>query len=288
MQQVATGYGLVEGPVWDPAKGLYFSDVMLGGVHLLDRSGGVSLAIPKRRGIGGMARHEAGGLVVGGRDVAYVDFDGGAPRPILKPDDGAGEIGFNDLTTDARGRVYVGSLAFRVFGGEEAKPGFLRLIDFDGSSRAISDGVMLTNGLGFSPDGKRLYHSDARALIVRVYDVAADGSVGPWRTFADFGPAGAPDGLKVAADGSVWVADARGGRVAVFNPDGSHRQDVKVPLPMVTSLCFGGEDLQDLYVVTGSDGGPHENCGSVFLTRADVPGLPLPLARIPVPAPVAV
>jgi xylono-1,5-lactonase len=58
----------------------------------------------------------------------------------------------------------------------------------------LSDGVMLTNGLGFSPDGRHLYHSDARAGLVRVYDVLADGSVGPWRQFADLGPPGVPDG----------------------------------------------------------------------------------------------
>ena len=91
-----------------------------------------------------------------------------------------------------------------------------------------------------------------------------------------------PDGLKVASDGSVWVADAHGGRVAVFNLDGSHRHDVPVPLPMVTSLCFGGDDLRDLYVVTGSRGGPSENCGSVFRTRVDVPGLALYPARVSV------
>jgi gluconolactonase len=84
----------------------------------------------------------------------------------------------------------------------------------------------------------------------------------------------------VAADGSVWVADARGGRVAVFEPDGAHRMDLAVPLPMVTSVCFGGEDLRDLYVVTGSDGGPHENCGTIFRTRVDTPGLPLSPARV--------
>jgi gluconolactonase len=114
---------------------------------------------------------------------------------------------------------------------------------------------------------------------VRVYDVNADGSVGAWKTFASLAP-GVPDGLKVATDGSVWVADAHGGRVAVFEPDGKHRQDVAVPLPMVTSVCFGGDDLRDLYIVTGSRGGPHENCGSIFKTRVDVAGLPLPPARV--------
>jgi len=282
MQQVATGYGLIEGPVWDPGRGLYFSDVMNGGVHLLESAGKVSLAVPKRRGIGGMALHASGGLVVGGRDIAFVSLTGGATQSLLSLDAIPGATGFNDLTTDDAGRIYVGSLAFRVFGGETPKPGHLHVIDLDRTMRTLSDGVMLTNGLGFSPDGQRLYHSDARGPLVRVYDVRPDGSVGPWRQFASLGESGVPDGLKVASDGSVWVADAHGGRVAVFNADGTHRHDLAIPLPMVTSLCFGGQDLRDLYVVTGSRGGPHENCGSIFRTRVDVAGLPLPPARVAV------
>jgi len=280
MQQVATGFGLVEAPVWDPRKGLYFSDVLNGGVHLLDRKGEVSLIVPKRRGVGGMALHEKDGLVMGGRDIAFFPLGNAAPKSWLATADVPGATGFNDLTTDKQGRVYVGSLAFRVFGGEAPNPGLLHVIDLDGRVRKISEGILLTNGLGFSPDGNHLYHSDSRSAHVRVYDVRPDGSVGPWRKFAELGSAGVPDGLKVASDGSVWVADARGGRVAVFNADGSHRNDVKVPLPMVTSVCFGGDDLKDLYVVTGSDGGPNEKSGSVFRVRVGVAGLPLPLARV--------
>ena len=222
MQEVASGYGLVEGPLWDPAKGLYFTDVMLGGVRLLSADGAVTTVLEKRRGIGGLALHANGGLVFGGRDVSYVDLKGGASTVLLGSETLDGAIGFNDLTTDAAGRVWVGSLAWRVFGGDEPKPGGLHVIDLDGLARKVSDGVMLTNGLGFSPDGTRLYHSDSRSQLVRVYDVAADGSVGPWRSFTAFD--GVADGLKVAADGSVWVADARGGRVAVFEPDGAHRE----------------------------------------------------------------
>jgi xylono-1,5-lactonase len=283
MERMATGYGLIEGPVWDPARGLYFSDVLNGGVFLLDRAGKVSPVLPKRRGIGGMALHAANGLVVGGRDIAVVNLADGATRSLLALDAIAGATGFNDLTTDQAGRIYVGSLAFRVFGGDPPKPGHLHVIDLDGRMRTLSDGVMLTNGLGFSPDGSRLYHCDAREGIVRVYDAKPDGSVGPWRQFATMGEGRVPDGLKVATDGSVWVADAHGGRVAVFEADGRHRQDIAVPLPMVTSVCFGGDDLRDLYVVTGSRGGPHDNCGSIFRTRADVAGLPLPLARVSSP-----
>ena len=278
MEQVAGGYGLVEAPVWDPARGLLFSDVLNGGVFCLGRNGDVSPVIPKRRGVGGMALHAHGGLVVGGRNIAWVGDDG-ETRVLLDPAVIPGAIGFNDLTTDKAGRIYVGSLAYRVF-ADPPKPGFLHVIDLDGSMRTLSDNVMLTNGLGVSPDGARLYHCDARASLVRVYDVAADGAVGPWRQFVTLGEGRVADGMKVASDGSVWVADARGGRVAVFEPDATHRRDIAVPLPMVTSLCFAGDDLQDLYIVTGSEGGPGENCGSIFKTRADVAGLPLAPARV--------
>lgn len=280
MQEVATGFGLIEAPVWDRAKGLYFSDVLNGGVYLLDRRDEVSQIVPKRRGVGGMALHEAGGLVIGGRDIAFFPLGNASPKSWLAIADIPGATGFNDLTTDESGRIYVGSLAFRVFGGDAVQPGHLHVIELDGRSRAISDGVLLTNGLGFSPDGRRLYHSDSRSNHVRVYEVKQDGSVAPWQVFAQLGPSGVPDGLKVASDGSVWVADARGGRVAVFNADGSHRTDIEAPLPMVTSVCFGGDDLKDLYIVTGSEAAPTATSGSIFRLRVEVAGLPLPPARV--------
>ena len=89
MQRVATGFGLIEGPVWD-ASGLYFSDVINGGVHLLDRADKVSLVVPKRRGIGGMALHASDGLVVGGRDIAFVRLADGHTRTLLALDAIAG------------------------------------------------------------------------------------------------------------------------------------------------------------------------------------------------------
>ena len=280
MQELATGYGLIEGPVWDRTNGLYFSDVLGGGIYLLDRQDKVSLAVPKRRGVGGMALHADGGLVVGGRDIVHVNLANQTMTVLLDQKAAGNAVGFNDLTADASGRCYVGSIAYAIFRAEEPKVGNLYLIDLDGGVRQVSDGILLTNGLGFSPDGRLLYHCDAGRGLVRAYDVHADGSLGQWRAFAALGPGSVPDGLKVAVDGSVWIADARGGRVVVFAPNGRLRAEVAVPRPMVTSLCFGGDDLRDLYIVTGSRGGPSEACGTIYRLRADVAGLPLPAARV--------
>lgn len=279
MRQMATGYGLVEGPTWHPEKGLLYSDVLNGGVFSLSPDGEISVAVPYRKGIGGIVPHEAGGVVVGGRNLAYKSFAGDRSVVLLDNDVTPEAVGFNDFTTDAKGRIYAGSLAFKVFGGGEPKPGHLHRVDLDGSIHTLSDGVMLTNGMGFSPDGALLYHADARDDVVRVYDVDGDGGVGPWRPFVHTSD-GHADGLAVAEDGSVWIAIAHGSRVDVHEPDGGLRKSLPVPLPMVTSVCFGGDDLMDLYVVTGSRGGPSENCGTVYKTRADVPGLPVAAARV--------
>lgn len=278
MEKIVTGYGLIEGPLWMPDRGLLFSDVQNGGVYVLGADGLVSTLIEHRKGIGGMVEHADGGIVVGGRNICFKGLGDDRSVVLLDKDVTETAIGFNDFTTDRAGRLYVGSLGFVVFSDQPERPGHLHVIDLDGSVRTVSDGIMLTNGMGFSPDGSRLYHSDARANIVRVYDVK-DGDVGAWQTFASYDD-GHPDGLCVATDGAVVVAVAHGSRVDVFEPDGTLRQSLPCPLPMVTSVAFGGEGLEDLYVVTGSVGGPDELSGTVFRTGIGVAGLPVSPCRV--------
>ena len=279
MEELATGFGLVEGPTWLKDKGLLFSDVIRGGVYLLNDSNEISTILEHRRGIGGIAIHEEDGLIVGGKNIAYKSFTGDKTTILLSNDVTEAALGFNDLTTDSKGRVYVGSVAFKVFSNDEMIPGHLHVIDVDGSVRTVSDGVMLTNGLGFSPDGRTLYHADARDAVVRQYEVSPDGNVTDWKPFVQTNN-GHPDGLAVAEDGSIWIAMAYGSRVDVFESNGALRESLPVPLPMVTSVCFGGPDLKDLYVVTGSRGGPSDICGTIFRTRVDVPGLPISEAKV--------
>ena len=283
MDKLAHGYGLVEGPVWVPGRGLVFSDVHGGGVHCLAKDGAVTTVFPHRRGIGGMALHIDNGLVVGGRNIAFKSFAGGDTQVLLDRDPERGNVGYNDLTTDAEGRVYAGSLGSAVFEEAEQVPGDLYLIDLDGSARIVARDVLLTNGLGFSPDGETLYHSDSRRRTVHCYSVATNGDLGEKRSFAELDD-GAPDGLAVSADGAVWVAVAGGGCIAVFEPEGRLRERIPIPVPVCTSVCFGGDDLTDLYVVTGSDGVEGDRVGAVYRARVAVPGLPVPPARIPVDA----
>ena len=280
MEQLAQGYGLVEGPVWEPGKGLLYSDVLFGGVFRLNLDGDVETVFEHRRGIGGMALHEAGGLIVSGRNLSFKPFSGGATVTVLEQDESAGVVGFNDLTTDAAGRIYAGALgASPVFDdGREPRAGDLYLVDLDGSARVVARDVQLTNGLGFSPDGGTLYHSDSRRQTVFCYSVAADGALGEKRPFVKT-EGGAPDGLAVSEDGAVWVALAGGSGVGVYSPSGAQQGFIEIPQPMCTSVCFGGDDRRDLYVVSGSEGSQGDRAGAVFRARTDVAGLPVAAAR---------
>ncbi|MCB1684782.1 MAG: SMP-30/gluconolactonase/LRE family protein [Pseudomonadales bacterium] len=285
MRELTRGYGLIEGPVWDPQRGLIFSDVLVGGVYCIESDGRVSTLFEHRRGIGGMALHAAGGLVVSGRNVAFKPFDGGATVTLLDRDEAAGNVGYNDLTTDAAGRIYVGSLGSSpVFDdGRSPAAGDLYLIDLDGSSRVVGEDVRLTNGLGFSPDGRILYHSDSRRGTVFCYSVEASGGLGEKRPFVTL-QKGVPDGLVVSEDGAVWVALAGGGSgVAVFESDGRLREHIAIPDPMCTSVCFGGEDRRDLYIVSGSEGNPEPNSGAIYLHRCAVPGVAVAVAGTALP-----
>src|SRR5690606_3625471 len=130
--------------------------------------GSVDTVIPHRRGMGGVVPHADGGFVVSGRNIAWKRPSGDST--VLFDDETSD--GFNDLTTDADGRVYVGSLRFDPLAGgatgNGGEPGDLYCIDLDGGVRKVGADVKLTNGLGVSPDGTKLYHSDSNACVVWV------------------------------------------------------------------------------------------------------------------------
>jgi gluconolactonase len=274
METLVTGYGLIEGPRVDAQDQLYFSDARDGGVYCRAPDGEVVTVVPKRRGVGGIALHASGGVVISGRDICHVRD--GESRSVFRRED---VPGWNDLFTDAAGRVLVGSQRFDPFAEEATRvPGELYRIGPAGATEELYGDVGLTNGIGFSPDARRLYHSDSDRGHVILHDLAEDGSCTNRRVFVKT-QGGAPDGLAVDEEGGVWVAIFGGGCVTRYAPDGSTDRSVPVPARAVTSLCFGGSDRRDLYVVTG-DNQERSLRGCVFRTRVDVPGLPAPLARV--------
>jgi gluconolactonase len=258
-------------------------DVTEGGVLEIDLTNGEARTVVEhRKGIGGIALH-ARGLIITGRNVCLKE-PSGATTVILAPDVERGVQGFNDLVVDARGRIYVGAMCFRVADGyEAARPGLLYRIDVDGSAHVIDDDVLLPNGIAISPEGDRLYHSDSLRHVVWTYPVGPDGELGKRTVFATV-PRGMTDGLAIGEDGSVWVAVAQAGLVLGFNRDGSLRHGLCFESPEVTSVCFGqSAGASDLYVTTGPERADPALRGALLRVPLHVGGLRRPRAQVAIP-----
>jgi len=274
LETLVTGYGLIEGPRVDSDDRLYFSDARNGGVYCRAPSGEIETVIPKRRGVGGIALHASGGIVVSGRNICHVQ--NGVSRIVFEQ---ANTPGFNDLFTDAEGHILVGSQRYNPFVEDVVPvPGELYRVEAEGRAEVLYSDVGLTNGIGFSPDGSRLYHCDTVRNEVLVHDVI-DGRYSNRRVFAAMS-LGDPDGLAVDEDGCVWVAAYGGGCVARFTPEGRQELELPVPAKNVASLCFGGRDRRDLYVVTADNTSDPALGGTIFRTQVDVPGLAVELAQV--------
>jgi gluconolactonase len=271
VERIAGGYALAEAPLAAPDGGLWFADAVAGGVHRWSpRSGETETVHAGRRGIGGMAAHESGGLVVSGRDLARLDGD---EVEVLYAD--ATAAGFNDLTVGPDGRLVAGVLRFRPFAGEAMVPGEFVRVHGPASAETIVPGVEWVNGCAYSPDGATFYGCDYRRGVVLAAKRRPDGSHGAPEVLIE-SPSGEADGIAVDENGGIWVALGGAGTVGRFRPDGELEHTLDVPASFVASLCFGGSEGRDLFVTTGGDPSDPEASGGVFHAPSDVAGAPVP------------
>lgn len=282
-ETLATGYGLVEGPRVDEQNRLYFSDARGGGVFRRSSNGKIETLISERKMVGGIGLLEgSGGLILTGVTVVRWDEKAKAMHPLFEQWEGRPLFGMNDLTIDDEGSIWGGTFGMDINKFDfktTPPPGSLFRIDPPGKVTKLWEGIEVTNGLGFSPDRKLLYHCDSTTKAVWAYDVRSDRTVGDRRIFGRI-PEGMPDGMTVDAEGGVWAAVVGGpGEIVRFKPDGTVDKRIKVPAKTVTSVAFGGPGERDLYVVTANNSNNRDLKGTVFRARSDIPGLPVPRAR---------
>ena len=266
---------LGEGPRWDAAsRRLLWVDIEGRALHLFDPARDDDRAIPLDDRVGAAAPTESGGVLVALADrLAVVDPDDESVRTLVELPHGPG-LRLNDGACDAAGRFWVGSMAL-----DEA-PGAAALYRYssDGGLERVLDGVTLSNGLGWSPDGGTMYYVDSPTYRVDAFDfdVATGAISGRRRWVAIERDAGIPDGLAVDDEGGVWVALFGGAAVRRYGPDGALDRVLAVPAEKVTACCFGGDDGRSLYVTTAAiDVGDEQPlAGSVFVTEVDVSGPP--------------
>lgn len=243
---------LGEGPTWDIGNGtLLWVDILGSAVHRFRPSSGVDEVTPMPQHIGAAKPRTNGGLVLNLRDgIGLQDLAGGALRWLVYWER-EGMRG-NDAGIDPAGRLWAGTMRY----DQAPDGGFLARVAPDGRAKVVLPRVSISNGIGWSPDERRMYFVDSPTRRIDVFDFdVASGDVSARRPLAEVTDTdGVPDGLCVDADECVWVAVNGGGQVRRYTPEGTLDRVVDVPARQVSACCFGGDDLTDLYVTTGREG----------------------------------
>jgi sugar lactone lactonase YvrE len=273
---VRAGDSLGEGPVWDGVREeLVWVDVDRGLVHRWTPARRREVALDVGQEIGCAVPRVGGGLVLALRDGFAVLRPGTErPEPVAWVERGRPGTRMNDGACDARGRFWAGTMSLA---GHRRCAALYRLDPDLRLTRALS-GLSISNGLGWSPDGTRMYHVDTPLRRVDVYEFDLDpGAIGH-RVGAIDVPAvqGKPDGLAFDAEGGVWVALWGGGAVQRYDPAGRPSERIELPVSQVTSCCFGDPDLSTLYVTSAARGARRDQplAGALFACRPGVAGLP--------------
>ena len=262
-----------EGPVWSPAwGGLRWVDMLAGDVLTLADDGAVA-----RRHVGSVVavvrpRRGGGAVLAVERGFALEDPDG--TLTTLDPLWTDGGVRMNEGGCDPDGRFWCGSMAYDQAPGAAA----MYRLDADGSVYPAFDGVTISNGLEWSPDGSLAYYADTSTHRVDVFDYESGAGLTGRRPFVEMDGDERPDGLTVDADGGVWVALNGSGAVRRYRPDGVLDEVVELPTAQVTACTFGGPDLDQLFITTSREGlAPDDDpvAGSLFRVVPGVRGLPV-------------
>ena len=250
---VSTYHRCGEAPIWDVAEGrLIWVDVESELIYQMTPPDTTPQVLYQGLAVSGLALNQDSGLVLTGRTGLHRWRSLAHCQTLAAEHEGETLI-FNDNIADPAGRVYSGTLNWNDEGMETN--GKLYLIHTDGSLSVVDDGIELSNGLGFSPDNATLYFADSAARKIYAYDVDPEtGGLSNRRIFVRVpGHEGVPDGLTVDAQGFVWVAQWYGQQVVRYDPDGEVERQIAMPVKQVSSVCFGGPDMTDLYVTSAGD-----------------------------------
>jgi sugar lactone lactonase YvrE len=275
-----------ESPCWDERRqALFFVDMAAPAVLRLDVASGAveSWEMPAR--IGSLGLCADGRVVVALKSGVHLfDLDSGSLELVADPEGDRPNNRLNDGKVGPNGSFWVGSMS----GASPPQAGArLFRIDADGTCTTMADGLMTSNGLAWSPDGRLMYHSDSRGRFLQVFDHHPQtGAIANARRLRDLDEAeGRPDGAAIDVEGYYWSAGVSAGCVNRIAPDGRIIEKYLLPVAAPSMPCFGGPELRTLYVTSlSTDRTGTPETGTVTCFEVDVAGVPV--ARFGEPLPV--
>jgi L-arabinonolactonase len=236
---------LGEGPLWDTREQkIYWVDSRGCKIYRANADGGnvENWDVPSE--IGSLALREQGGAVIALRTGIHTfDFATGRATLIVDPEPNLPTTRLNDGKVDRRGRFFFGSMDV----DEKKTICQLYRLDPDFSLHVMDENIIVSNGPCFSPDDRTFYFADSRSGRISAYDYDVDaGTLSNKRIFTELS-SGAPDGGTVDAEGYVWTSAIIAGELRRFAPDGVLERSIPMPVKNVTSLNFGGPNLDVIF-----------------------------------------
>jgi len=273
--EIVVDYPLVigENPLWHlDEKKVYWIDIHTGRIFRYDPKSGEHEQFYEGGIVGGFTTQEDGSLLLFMENGSIKILKNGKPSTVIEEIPEERESRFNDVIADPEGRVFCGTMP-----GKDHQASLYRL-DRDGSITKILSGIGLSNGMGFTPDRKHMYHTDSPNRKIYLFDYdSKSGTLKNRRVFVSVPEnEGVPDGMTVDKQGFVWSARWDGGCLVRYTPDGKEDLRINFPAKKVSSVTFGGEDYMDIYVTTaGGDKRSIEGhgAGALFRIRPEIQGI---------------
>ncbi|HEY1971996.1 MAG TPA: SMP-30/gluconolactonase/LRE family protein [Pseudonocardia sp.] len=195
----------------------------------------------------------------------------------------------NDMVVDGRGRAFIGTFGFDLFGGGTPSPGDVLRVDPDGTAHLAASDLRFPNGMVVTPDDGTLVVAECFGGRFTAFTIAEDGTLVDRRVWGQVGAEPpydsietivqtdfAPDGCVLDAEGHIWVADALHGRVCRVAPGGAIVDEVRAPDALGVYACtLGGHDGRTLLLCTAPSFAEHERKaakeGELYIHTVDVP-----------------
>jgi sugar lactone lactonase YvrE len=221
---------------------------------------------------------ESGGFIAGtDRGIMLIDLEAAIFDTVADPEKELPHNRFNDGKTDPWGRFWTGTMDNR----EEDCTGSLYRVDPDLTITKVDSGYKVTNGPAFDGQRGRMYHTDSGARTIYAFDLSRSRDLPKRRVFIQFEEKdGSPDGMTLDCEGHLWVCFWDGWCLRRISPEGEVVARVKMPVQRPTSCCFGGPDLDRLYVTSASKGIDEDAlsmqpcAGGLFLVETGIRGVP--------------